>query len=374
MRCMPDICTGAELPSTQLTSIAGPWLFHQWGIDIVGPFPEAPGKVKFLIIAVDYFTKWIEAEPVANISRRSIIKFMWKSILTRFGTPRTLANGQTEVSNKIIVNGQKKRLGKAKGNWVEELPSVLWSYRTTPITGTQETPFSLVYGAEAILPPELMLTSLRIANFSPEQTDADLRQNLDLLEEKGKPPSYDKQSSRTRLKNTTTSENNRREGNPKDMVHTKLEKIPSLRKPARQMDFACLQLAWRPQWPSCPLQDFVCLYWPGAPSSPAAPYRTSCSFNWHGAPSGPAAPYKTSCAFNWPGAPSGPAALYRTSCAPSGPAAPHRTSCAFKWPGAPSGPAALRRTSCAFNWPGAPGGLAAPYRTTCAFKTAWRPR
>ena len=55
-------------PQVEVTSIVSPWPFFKWGIDIVGPFPEAPGKVKFLIVAVDYFTKWVEAEPVATIS------------------------------------------------------------------------------------------------------------------------------------------------------------------------------------------------------------------------------------------------------------------------------------------------------------------
>lgn len=73
-----------------MTSISSPWPFYQWGIDIVGPFPEAPGRVKFLVVAIDYFTKWVEAEPLASISSRTIIKFMWKNILTKFGTPRVL--------------------------------------------------------------------------------------------------------------------------------------------------------------------------------------------------------------------------------------------------------------------------------------------
>lgn len=79
-----------RLPSTPLTSIFSPWSFHQWGIDIVGSFPEAPRRVKFLVVVVDCFTKWIEAELVTNIIGRAMIKFMWKTILTCFGTPRTL--------------------------------------------------------------------------------------------------------------------------------------------------------------------------------------------------------------------------------------------------------------------------------------------
>lgn len=56
----------------------------------MGPFPKSPGRVKLLVVVVDYFTKWIEAEPVSAIIGRSIIKFMWKNIITRFGIPRVL--------------------------------------------------------------------------------------------------------------------------------------------------------------------------------------------------------------------------------------------------------------------------------------------
>ncbi|KAI3691317.1 hypothetical protein L2E82_49639 [Cichorium intybus] len=206
-----------HLPAAPMTSISSPWPFYQWGIDIVGPFPEAPGRVKFLIVAVDYFTKWIEAEAVASITGRNMIKFMWKNILTRFGTPKVLvsdnvlqfaedpfrtwcaerlikqkftsvahpqANGQTEVSNRTLMMGLKKRLGKAKGCWVEELPTVLWSYRTTPRTSIKKTPFKLTYGTEAVLPPEIFVGSLRTTEFTEEKNNQDHRLNLDILEEK----------------------------------------------------------------------------------------------------------------------------------------------------------------------------------------------
>ena len=55
-------------PAASLTSIYSPWPFHQWGIDIAGPFPTAPGGYKYIILAIDYFTKWIEAEPAASIT------------------------------------------------------------------------------------------------------------------------------------------------------------------------------------------------------------------------------------------------------------------------------------------------------------------
>lgn len=161
-----------------MKSICIPWPFYQWGIDIVRPFPDTLGKLKFLVVVVDYFTKWIESEPLMCISRRQTIKFLWKRIMTRCGTPRVLlsdnglqfaknpfqslcaekgieqrctsvahpqANGQTKVSNRTFVNGIKKCLGRAKDNWVKKTTRSR-SYRTTPRTSMKETPFSLTYG------------------------------------------------------------------------------------------------------------------------------------------------------------------------------------------------------------------------------------
>ncbi|GJT73057.1 reverse transcriptase domain-containing protein [Tanacetum coccineum] len=74
-------------PQQNLTPITSPWPFYKWGIDIARPFPKGPGKVKFLIIAVDYFTKWIEAKPVATIIGNQVKKFIWDNIVYRFGLP-----------------------------------------------------------------------------------------------------------------------------------------------------------------------------------------------------------------------------------------------------------------------------------------------
>ncbi|GKE58682.1 reverse transcriptase domain-containing protein, partial [Tanacetum coccineum] len=70
--------------------VTSPWLFYKWRIDIARPFPEGPGKVKFLIVAIDYFTKWIEAKPVATITGNQIKKFIWDNIVCRFGLPREI--------------------------------------------------------------------------------------------------------------------------------------------------------------------------------------------------------------------------------------------------------------------------------------------
>ena len=74
-------------------------------------------------------------------------------IINRYSTLAYLqGNGQAEAVNKVRVSGLKKRLDDAKGKWVEELPHVLWTYRTTPRRSTGETPFSLTYEAKAVIP------------------------------------------------------------------------------------------------------------------------------------------------------------------------------------------------------------------------------
>ena len=145
-------------PGGFLNPLSSPWPFAQWGLDIVGPFPKAAGNKKYLLVGTDYFTKWVETKPLANIRDVDVKKFLWKNIVTCFGVPNTLisdnglqfdsksfrryccelgitnrystpaypqGNGQVEVVNKVIVNGLKKRLDYSKGRWVEELPHVL---------------------------------------------------------------------------------------------------------------------------------------------------------------------------------------------------------------------------------------------------------
>ena len=145
-------------PARHLNPISNPWLFVQWGLNILGPFPRAIGNRRFVLVAVDYFTKWAEAEALANIRDVDVKKFMWKNIVTKFGVPDSLisdnglqftsrvfcefcsdlgiknrystltypqSNGQAEAINKTIMNGLKKKLDGAKRKWAEELPSVL---------------------------------------------------------------------------------------------------------------------------------------------------------------------------------------------------------------------------------------------------------
>ena len=82
------------------------------------------------------------------------------------------------------MSGLKKRLDDAKSKWAEELPHVLWKYRTTPRRSTGETPFSMTYGAEAIIPLEIGFSTLKTSSFNPRDNDEQLAKSLDLIEEK----------------------------------------------------------------------------------------------------------------------------------------------------------------------------------------------
>ena len=145
-------------PAGSLNPIISPWPFAQWGLDIVNPFPWATGSQRFVLVAMDYFTKWAKIEALANIWDVDVKKLVWRNIVTRFGVPESLvsnnglqfdsrafhkfcgslgitnpystpaypiSNGQAEATNKAIVNRLKRRLEGAKGRWAEELPNVL---------------------------------------------------------------------------------------------------------------------------------------------------------------------------------------------------------------------------------------------------------
>ncbi|XP_075658917.1 uncharacterized protein LOC142628761 [Castanea sativa] len=79
-----------HLPVEKLTMIASLWPFVQCGIDIIGPLPRRKRQVKFLLVAIDYFTKWVEAEAILTITEEKIQSFLWKNIICRFGIPRTI--------------------------------------------------------------------------------------------------------------------------------------------------------------------------------------------------------------------------------------------------------------------------------------------
>ncbi|XP_011100846.1 uncharacterized protein LOC105178958 [Sesamum indicum] len=175
-------------PATPIEPSKIAYPFDQWGIDIVGLFHPAQAQKKFIIVAVEYFSKWVEAEAITKIFEREGRKTTeWckeLKIVQHFTAVANLqANGQTEVTNRLILQHLKIRM-ESKGSWVEELPGVLWACRTTPRTATGETPFFLVYRTEAIIPAEIEEESQRIVMYDPESNQNERNSDLMVIEEK----------------------------------------------------------------------------------------------------------------------------------------------------------------------------------------------
>jgi transposase InsO family protein len=178
-----------------------------------------PGGHVYMLAAVDKFTKWVEAVPVTTQDSTAAISFI-KSIVFHFGVPYSIiidngtnftskefksyceglgiklkfasvahpkTNGQVKKPNGLICSGIKKRLlaplEKAKSAWVEELPSILWSLRTTPNVATQETPFFLVHGTEAVLPVEVTHEAPRVMAYDETTSTEALQNDVNALDE-----------------------------------------------------------------------------------------------------------------------------------------------------------------------------------------------
>ncbi|CAA7027871.1 unnamed protein product [Microthlaspi erraticum] len=207
----------SKLPPENLKSISSSWPFMKWGMDIVGKLPTAPAQKVFLLVMTDYFSKWVEAEAFSQVTDKEVRGFIWRNIICKFGVPQEIvtdngpqftsnnfknycitwgiklsfatprhpqSNGQAESSNKTIIQMLKKRLESAKGKWVEELPGVLWAYRTTSKIATGETPYSLVYGMEAVVPSEVTVKTIRTEHLQYQENEELMKLDLDLLDEK----------------------------------------------------------------------------------------------------------------------------------------------------------------------------------------------
>nr|XP_016437367.1 PREDICTED: uncharacterized protein LOC107763387 [Nicotiana tabacum] len=97
---------------------------------------------------------------------------------------RRILREMVKSSNKSILNIMKKKLEDAKGLWLKILPQVLWAYRTTPKMSTGKTPYSLVYGTEAVIPVEVGEPSLKYSYESGTSNDESKRQELDEINER----------------------------------------------------------------------------------------------------------------------------------------------------------------------------------------------
>jgi transposase InsO family protein len=212
-----------HLPAQALQTIPITWSFAVWGLDLVGPLQKALRGFTHLLVAIDKFSnkfsKWIELRPLTSIRSEQAVAF-FTNIIHRFGVPNSIItdngtqfigkkfldfyedhhirvdwatiahpmiNGQVERANGMILQGLKPRiyndLNKFGKRWIKELPSVVWSLRTTPSRATGFTSFSLVYGAEAILPSDLEYGSPRTKTYDDQSNQTNREDSLDQLEE-----------------------------------------------------------------------------------------------------------------------------------------------------------------------------------------------
>ncbi|GJZ74516.1 reverse transcriptase domain-containing protein [Tanacetum coccineum] len=207
------------------------------GIDMGMQRLLGPGKDKFLVVAIDYFTKWIEAKPVATITGNQVKKFVWDNILCRFGllgeiisdngkqfrdnpfkdwceklcirqrfasVKHPQANGLVERANRSLGEGIKARLDARSKDWMEELSHILWAHRTMIKSSNRDTPFSLTYETEAVIPAEIGMPTLRTAKVDVVRNDEALAINLDLVEERREQAAIREAKSKRKWINTTT--------------------------------------------------------------------------------------------------------------------------------------------------------------------------
>ena len=181
------------LPS-ELHALTSPWPFSVWGIDIIGKIsPKSSSGHEFILVTIDYFTKWVEVASYARLTSARVASFIRSHIICRHGVPHELifdrglhfraevdtllqrygvqhhrssayrpqTNGAVEAANKNIKRILRKMVETSR-DWSEKLPFTLWAYCTSFCTSTGATPYSLVYGMEAVLPIEIEMGSLRV--------------------------------------------------------------------------------------------------------------------------------------------------------------------------------------------------------------------
>jgi hypothetical protein len=211
-----QICT----PAQTLQMILLSWSFAVWGLDILGPFPQAVGGYQYLYVTIDKFTKWPKVTPVVKINKQSVVKII-KSIICRFEVPNRIitdngsqftsstfqgycddlglkicyasvahleSNGQVERANAEILKHLKTRtyddLKKHGKKWIDELPCTLWGNRISPSRAIRETPFFMVYEADAVLPPIVTMGSLRVQAYDEDAQDQLRHEDIDLVDER----------------------------------------------------------------------------------------------------------------------------------------------------------------------------------------------
>nr|GEW52884.1 reverse transcriptase domain-containing protein [Tanacetum cinerariifolium] len=213
---------------------------------------EGPDKVKFLIVATDYFTKWIEAKSVAKITSNQIKKFVWDNIVCRFSLPGKIiydnekqfrdnpfkdwyeklctrqhfasvkypqANVLVKRANRSLREGIKARLDEKSKDWIKAIPHVLWAHRTMIKSSNRDTSFLLIYRMEVVILAEIGMPSLRTAEIDKVWNDEALEINLDLLEERKEQAAIRKSRSKEKIEKYYNSKVRNTSFKPGDLVY-----------------------------------------------------------------------------------------------------------------------------------------------------------
>ncbi|MCO5553238.1 hypothetical protein L7F22_006759 [Adiantum nelumboides] len=178
--------------------------FEKWGIDAMGPLPRTANGKLYILVAINYMTRWVEAQSVAKVNEKTVSKFVYTHICCRFGTPLEIvsdngprfrrglltevceelkishrhstpyypqSNGLMEKANGIITGIIRKMVESKPKRWDNFLDGAIWAYRTTYRDATQFTPFHLVYGQEALQPIELNIPTIKLTGRQEQNND-----------------------------------------------------------------------------------------------------------------------------------------------------------------------------------------------------------
>ncbi|GKE69477.1 reverse transcriptase domain-containing protein [Tanacetum coccineum] len=153
-------------------TINGYEIFDVWGIDFIGPFSSSHGN-KYILVAVDYLSKWVEAKALATTDARVVVKFL-ESLFAQFETPRAIISDRgTHFCNHQFAKVMSKTVRENRASLSDKLDDALWAFRTAFKTPIGCTLYKLVYEKSCHLPIELehkAYWALKHANFDLKTT------------------------------------------------------------------------------------------------------------------------------------------------------------------------------------------------------------
>ncbi|XP_059658752.1 uncharacterized protein LOC132305086 [Cornus florida] len=166
-----------RVPAINMQPLVKIWSFRGWAMDFIGKLrpPSSDGHTH-IVVAIDYFTKWVEAIPLKTCEQSTVIDLSRSTLYIGLEfqrlSPLTEANGQAEASNKVILNILEKMIEDHPREWHHLLSEALWAYKNLKRSSTGVTPYVFTYGHDVVLPMEMTIRSARVA-FQNRLTPAD---------------------------------------------------------------------------------------------------------------------------------------------------------------------------------------------------------